>query len=243
MKSCEDYRGLFSEALEGGSEVKATLQAHLERCEDCRRLFDEFSSLFSGPALLDGLPAPEQMSVELVASPCTRWLRRLFSAIDRELPEEELGELFEHLESCPDCRRAWGDLSLIHQLSDAIQAPESLVQLCLRHEAPRRFRQVLGRKTASAAAYFLAVLASLVIGNPVSFARYSQATATVQQLRSVVSPEVSEVARSGRGELRLMLWRSLRFGQKAMNNIELAWNEMVGNTNPEAAVNKKEGSS
>ncbi len=243
MKSCENWREGFEEALHGGVDSVAGLREHLEICEDCRDLYQEYSGLFGDSPWLGELPAPSGLQTAVSDSPCTRWLRRLFQAVDRELGEEELGDLFEHLEGCEDCRRVWVDLSLIHQLGEAMEAPEGLLQLCLRHEAPRVSRPVLGRKTASAAAYFLAVLASLIIGNPVTFARYNQASATVQQIRKVVSPEVSAVARSGRGEFRVMLWRCLRWGEERLNSIEATWDRLSGREGPSDSRKEKEGSS
>jgi predicted anti-sigma-YlaC factor YlaD len=230
MRSCEDFRSIFSDLLEEevDTAVRELFEQHLRECRACKSLWDEFLGLFGGEFLLQTLDPPDGLLDGLTASPCSRWLRMLFAAIDRELPEEQLGDLFEHLEACPDCRRVWGDFSLIHQAGEALQPSSGLVEICRCHEAPSRIRPVLGRKTATAAAYFLAVLASVVIGNPVTFARYSQASTTVQQLRSVVVPEVSEVARTGRGEFRVILWRALRFGEEGMQRIEKGWKSISG---------------
>jgi len=243
MSSCDVWREYFGEAIEEGSVRAPGFVEHLEDCDDCRSLFEVYTDLFSDSPWLAELPAPAGLASVVSGSPCARWLRRLYAAVDRESAEADLGALFDHLESCSECRRVWVDFSLIREVGECLKAPDGLVEACLRHQRPRRIRPVLGRMTASAAAYFLAVLASLVIGNPVTFARYNQATATVQQIRAVVSPEVSAVAVSGRGELRVMLWRCLLWGEQQMKTIEDAWTEIIGGDQPSASGNEKEGSS
>lgn len=79
-------------------------------------------------------------------------------------------------------------------------------------------RPILNRRMATAAAYFLAVLTSLVIGNPVTLAR-SQAGTTVGRVAEVVSAEVSDVAEHGRGEARIMLWRVWKWGERKVEAV------------------------
>jgi hypothetical protein len=71
---------------------------------------------------------------------------------------------------------------------------------------------------ATAAAYFLAVLTSLVIGNPVTLAR-SGAGDAVGRVAEVVSTEVVEVAENGRGEARIMLWRMWKWGERKVEAV------------------------
>jgi len=71
---------------------------------------------------------------------------------------------------------------------------------------------------ATAAAYFLAVLTSLVIGNPVTLAR-SGAGEAVGRVAEVVSTEVGEVAEHGRGEARIMLWRMWKWGERKVEAV------------------------
>jgi hypothetical protein len=71
---------------------------------------------------------------------------------------------------------------------------------------------------ATAAAYFLAVLTSLVIGNPVTLAR-SGAGDAVGRVAEAVSTEVSGVAESGRGEARIMLWRVWKWGERKVEAV------------------------
>jgi hypothetical protein len=71
---------------------------------------------------------------------------------------------------------------------------------------------------ATAAAYFLAVLTSLVIGNPVTLAR-SGADEALGRVAEVVSSEVSDVAEQGRGEARIMLWRLWKWGERKIEAV------------------------
>jgi hypothetical protein len=69
-------------------------------------------------------PSP-RLRDALTASPCRCWLGLLFRAVDRELDEGGLTRLLAHLESCDSCRRAWGDLALIHQVGEALVPPHT----------------------------------------------------------------------------------------------------------------------
>ena len=68
------------------------------------------------------------------------------------------------------------------------------------------------------AAYFLAVITSLVIGNPVTLAR-SGAGEAVGRVAEAVSTEVGEVAESGKGEVRIMLWRMWKWGERKVEAV------------------------
>jgi len=223
--------------------MREAFEAHLEKCPQCRDLWEEYNTLFGKGALLEQLDPPQEVFETLTASPCARRLSMLFSAIDRELPSEQLDQLFEHLETCPECRGVWGDFSLIHQAGDALVPPADLMTSCLRHEAPVHHRPVLGRKTATAAAYFLAVLTSLAIGNPVTFARYNQAASAVSQFKSVVAPEVSRARDIGRGEIRVMLWRGLRWSGETLQALQTQMDTLLGKDSEAHPDQEKEGQS
>ena len=108
----------------------------------------------------------------------------------------------------------------MHQVGTALTPSSRLVARCNTvHQRPRRAsRRVLGVRTATAAAYLLAVLTTLVIGNPVTLARY-RALGAVQQATEVVSGGVGEVASSGRGEVRVMVWRAWQWGRRQLETL------------------------
>ncbi len=216
MNGCDTCRERFSAYLEGDLEPDEVLivEGHLEECSECRETLDSFRSILDIGDAFTSLEPPAHLKSEVADSPCRRWLGLLFSAIDREISESNLDRLFQHLESCPSCRSAWGDLSLIHQVGDALEPPSHLLARCFRPRRPFSARKVLGRKTATAAAYSLALLASLAIGNPVTLTRYEN-SAPLQQVNALIKSGVSDATQTGRSEARVMLWRAIHLGQRA----------------------------
>ncbi|MBD3853671.1 MAG: zf-HC2 domain-containing protein [Acidobacteria bacterium] len=215
MLSCTDVRDLFSLYLDGELEEEkaCAVRDHLAECSECTELTETMELIAGAGAALAGVEPPDHLAGDLQASPCRRWMGLLFQAVDREISQHNLERLLTHLEACPSCRRAWQDLTLIHQVSEAMEPPPHLVNLCIRAREKRPgVRPILNRRLATAAAYLLAVLTSLIIGNPVTLAR-SQAVA------NVVTAEVSDVAEQGRGEARIMLWRAWKWGERKVEAV------------------------
>jgi predicted anti-sigma-YlaC factor YlaD len=221
MLSCTDVRellGLYAEN-ELEEEIACTVRDHLASCSECSELAEMMAEILDAGSALAELDPPPSLAADLSASPCRRWLGLLFQAVDREISQHNLERLLTHLEACPSCRRTWQDLTLIHQVGDAMTPPSYLVSKCIRaRDKKPRVRPILNRRMATAAAYFLAVLTSLVIGNPVTLAR-SQAGTTVGRVAEVVSAEVSDVAEQGRGEARIMLWRVWKWGERKVEAV------------------------
>ncbi len=213
MAPCEEIRELLGQLLEGGLDdaAAAAVGEHLERCEECSELRDTLARIEDTVAPLRDLEPPAHLASDIAASPCRRWLGLLFSAVDREITQPNLDRLLPHLESCPSCRAAWNDLTLIHQVGDAMVPPRGLLERCITvRRAIHRLRPVLSRRAIVAAAYAVAVLASLTVGNPVSIAR----SPVVQRVAETVTSGVSEVAEESRGELRVMIWRAWQWGNR-----------------------------
>jgi predicted anti-sigma-YlaC factor YlaD len=222
MLSCTDVRDLLSLYLDGELEEEkaCAVRDHLADCSECTELGETMELITGAGADLAGLEPPEHLAGDLQASPCRRWMGLLFQAVDREISQHNLERLLTHLEACPACRRAWQDLTLIHQVSEAMEPPPHLVNLCIRAREKRpTARPILNRRVATAAAYLLAVMTSLIIGNPVTLAR-SQAGTTVGRVVDVVSTEVSEAAEEGRGEARIMLWRVWKWGERKVEAVK-----------------------
>ena len=221
MSGCTDVRDLLSLYLEGELEEEQAIMVreHLAECEDCAGILDTLESIVEAGSALDELDPPDHLLADLASSPCTRWLGLLFQAVDREISQHNLERLLTHLEACPSCRRTWQDLTLVHQVSDAMEPSQYLLKRCIaaREKRPET-RPLLNRRMATAAAYLLAVLTSLVIGNPVTLAR-SGAGDAVGRVAEVVSTEVSGVAESGRGEARIMLWRAWKWGERKVEAV------------------------
>jgi predicted anti-sigma-YlaC factor YlaD len=221
MSGCTDVRDLLSLYLEGEleDEQAITMREHLAACEDCAGILETLESIVDAGSALDELDPPDHLLSDLASSPCTRWLGLLFQAVDREISQHNLERLLTHLEACPSCRRTWQDLTLVHQVSDAMEPSQYLLKRCIAARDRRpEVRPLLNRRMATVAAYFLAVLTSLVIGNPVTLAR-SGAGEAVGRVAEAVSTEVSGVAESGRGEARIMLWRVWKWGERKVEAV------------------------
>jgi len=187
------------------------VREHLAGCTECAGLFEAMEQVVEAGAFLKNIDPPENLAEDLSASPCRRWLGLLFQAVDREISQHNLERLLTHMESCPSCRGAWQDLTLIHQVGEAMEPPPYLLKRCIATREGRRLsRTIMSRRMATAAAYLLAVLTSLIIGNPVTLAR----NPTVERVTEAVAAEVVEVADQGRGEARMMLWRVWKWGER-----------------------------
>lgn len=220
MTDCLRLRELLGELIDGELDAAraAWMQEHLRECPECAALAETMIAIRDDAAAVASLlEPPDELAGELAASPCRRWLGLLYRAVDRELSEAGLTRLVGHLEGCASCRRAWNDLTLIHQAGEALAPPPGLLERCVA--APRRglSRSVIGRRTATAAAYLLAVLTSLTVGNPVTLARVQ-----AQRVADTVSEEVSQVAAESRGEARVVLWRTWQFVDRQLGVIREA---------------------
>ena len=217
MLTCEQARELLGQLLEGTltDETRIALEQHLASCAECRETRAALEMIRAVLPRLGELEPPQQLANDLAASPCRRWLGLLHQAVDHEIDHRGLERLLAHLDGCPTCRQAWNDLSLIRQVSDALEPPPSLLERCI--EAPRRVfrRPILSRRVATAAAYLMAVLVSLMVGNPVSIAR----SPVVQRVTTAVTSEVGQAAEHGRGEVRVMLWRAWQWAERQVSAI------------------------
>lgn len=215
MDRCSDFREHLSLYLEDELEAsQATeVQEHLASCAECADLAETMSEVMGCGAILGDLEPPEGLAADLAESPCRLWLGLLFQAVDHEISDHNLRRLLSHLESCPSCRRTWQDMTLMHQVGEAIKPSQYLLKRCInaRDRKPKT-TPILNRRLATAAAYLLAVMTSLIVGNPVTLAR-SQAVPAVERVTEIVSTEVAEVAQQGRGEVRVMLWRVWKWGE------------------------------
>ncbi len=151
--------------------------------------------------------------------------------------DRNLERLLSHLESCPSCRRTWQDLTLMHQIGEAMEPSQYLLTRCINsRERKPKVTPILNRRLATAAAYLLAVMTSLIVGNPVTLAR-SQAVPAVERVAEVVTTEVAEAAQQGRGEVRVMMWRVWKWGENKVETVRsyLTGNEQDSNDDENAA--------
>jgi len=224
MTSCRSVQELFESLLEGALDPAAasSVREHVRGCSECAELLATVEAIAEAIAPWRSVEPPAQLVGELQSSPCRRWLGLLFRAVDHELEDVNLARLLEHLEVCGACREVWNDLALVHQVGDSLQPPPALLARCLAPRRSLRGAPVLSRRAVTVAAYLLAVVASLALGNPVTLARHEQTTEAVQSLASTVTSGVGEVAASGTAELKVMLWRVWRWGSRQLDGVQQA---------------------
>jgi len=233
VSTCTDLRELFPAVLENEATDAETerVHAHVESCPECAALFEAMGLVVGAGAFLAEVEPPEQLADELASSPCRRWLGLLYQAVDRECSQANLERLLGHLESCSSCRQVWHDLSLIHQVGEAMKPPNHLLRKCIMvRDAVARIT-VLPRRTATAAAYILALLASVAIGNPTIIAQDLHSAASEQVAKAASG--VSEVAAEGRGEARVALWRAMKWGGEKIDAI-VDWVDRLRNDDSNA---------
>jgi predicted anti-sigma-YlaC factor YlaD len=233
VNTCTDIRDLFASVLEneaGEAEVER-VRAHIDECAECAELYDAMGMVVGAGAFMADLEPPPHIGEELASSPCRRWLGLLYQAVDREISQPNLERLLTHLEACPSCRRVWHDLSLIHQVGDAMAPPNHLLNKCITVRDAIAKITILPRRTATAAAYILALLASLAIGNPTIVAQDLHSAASEKVAKAATG--VSEVAADGRGEARVALWRAMRWGEEKIDAVR-GWVSRVTNDDDNA---------
>jgi hypothetical protein len=125
----------------------------------------------------------------------------------------------------------WHDLTLIHQVGEAMVPPNHLLSKCISVRDAIARIPILGRRTATAAAYVLALVTSLAIGNPTIIAQDFQAVAVDKVSRAASG--VSEVAADGRGEIRVAIWRTMQWGGKKIDTVR-GWFDQLIATDDEA---------
>lgn len=221
MKTCDEFRLLIGTLLDGELDAaeEERLRAHCSTCEECADLLSAMQTIDETLQPLADLDPPDSLLFEVAHSPCRRWLGLLSQAVDREISETNLERLISHLESCETCRQTWSDLTLVHQVGEALEPSQSLLQKCIAVRIRRPRTRILGTRAATAAAYFLAVLTSILVGNPVTLGR-SPSGATVQKVATSVSVGMAEVAEEGRGEARMMLWKAWNWGTRQVDAVK-----------------------
>lgn len=200
------------------SEARS-VQGHLEECQECRLLAEELRRIRRDLEPIRDLNPPADLEGSLSGSACSRWRRTLFTALDGELPEEELPALLEHLDDCSDCSRVWTGISALRQVGTSLVPSPGLALRCQRIPWAARRQRIPGARAALAMAYVLAVAVSLLLGNPVAMARREVRTAA-DRVGQRVETHVQAVEDEGRGELRLLVWRIWRMGERTATAVQ-----------------------
>ncbi len=223
MNTCEHIRNAMTAHLDGEliAADEDRFLAHIESCVECAETLEAMEMITGAGSLLEDIhPSPVVIDT-LTGFSCSRWLNLLFSAVDRDIEEENLERLLAHLEDCEGCRHTWNDMTLVRQLSLALTPPLGLKKRCTQLRKPVTKTSIMGKRTAVAAAYFLAVLTSLVIGNPVILARNPAAHSVLNAVENV-STGVEVVTSSSKGEFRVMLGRAWHWGSQKASSLHEA---------------------
>jgi predicted anti-sigma-YlaC factor YlaD len=235
VTSCTGIRDLFAAVLENeAAEAEITqVRTHIEGCRECAEVYAAMAMVIGAGDFLAEVEPPPHIAEEIASSPCRRWLGLLYQAVDREISQPNLERLLTHLGSCQSCRRVWHDLTLIHQVGEAMKPPNHLLQKCIKARETIARIAILPRRTATAAAYVLALLASLAIGNPTIIAQDLHAVAAEKVAQAASG--VSEVAADGRGEVRVILWRAMNWGERKVDTVR-GWVDHLRNNDNDVST-------
>jgi predicted anti-sigma-YlaC factor YlaD len=178
MTSCDELLAF----LETGDpdRLPAALERHAAECETCREALDRIRGLAEGAAALARVKAPHELLERLRRMPrlpaeCERAQELLCGGLDGELDESGRRDLMGHMYGCAGCRAVWEAFATLREVGrDTRVRPRLQAVAALpprqRIESRRRLA-FFDLRLATAAAYLLAALTVMLIGNPASLAR------------------------------------------------------------------------
>jgi anti-sigma factor RsiW len=219
MTRCELILDHLDAAMSGA--LSEELAAHLAGCPECQLAVQRARSVLEGEQVLASVRAPEKLRQRLknlvrLPPACESAMERLGAALDGELPEEERGELLEHMHACSSCLAVWEAFATLRDVGANTRPPARLrAALALpprrRVEARRRPRRFFDLRLATAAAYLLAALTVVLLSNPETVARESTyqmdraatyASAVVHNRVKSYSQRLSEAVAGAEGWVR-----------------------------------------
>jgi len=178
MRACDELLDFLETGDPAG--LPAPLAHHAEECAGCRDALDRLRGLADGAAVMAGLHAPPELVERLRRMPrlpadCERAQDLLAEALDGALDEPARRELMGHLHGCAACRTTWEAFATLREVGRDTRARARLRAVAAlpprqRIEGRRRLA-FFDLRLATAAAYVLAALTVMLIGNPASFAR------------------------------------------------------------------------
>ncbi len=178
MSTCERLLEHLDDAVAG--TLPADLAAHLAGCASCRDAVGRAKLLAEAPGDLSGLRAPEPLVARIVAMPrlaaaCEEVVDAFDDALDGRLDPERRRTFVDHLRACPTCQAGWEAFATLREVgattrSSAVRTAALAVHPSARIDARRRGRLV-DLRLATAAAYLVAALTVMLVGNPGTLAR------------------------------------------------------------------------
>ncbi len=182
MKEC-DVLAEHVEELLSGEELAGALAAHVTQCASCAELLRRARTTSEGGHMLHQVKAPEALkrSVKtMVRLPqaCERAVELLGAALDGEADQAGRTELLEHLHGCTSCRAAWEALATLREVGSKVRVSGHMRARLALHPsqhiaAHRRPKRLFDLRLATAAAYLLAAITVVLVGNPAQVARAS----------------------------------------------------------------------
>jgi hypothetical protein len=178
MTSCDELLAL----LETGDpdRLPPALERHAADCRACGEALDRIRGLADGAAALARVHAPQELLERLRRMPrlpaeCERAQELLGGALDGELDEAGRRDLMGHMYGCPGCRGAWEAFATLREVGRDTRVGARLRAVAAlpprqRIESRRRLA-FFDLRLATAAAYLLAALTVMLVGNPASLAR------------------------------------------------------------------------
>lgn len=178
MRTCDELLAF----LETGDpdRLSAELERHAADCDACREALDRIRGLAEGTAALAHVRAPAELLDRLRRMPrlpaeCERAQELLGGALDGELDDTGRRELMGHLYGCAGCRGVWEAFATLREVGRAARVRPRLRAVAAlpprqRIEGRRRLA-FFDLRLATAAAYLLAALTVMLVGNPASLAR------------------------------------------------------------------------
>ena len=182
MRPCDQILEQLDAAVNGS--LPDELAAHLKSCASCQAAVARAQGLDEAARVLSEAHAPAALVARLKTLPrlapaCEEALILVDAALAGDLEPEGQNTLLQHVNSCDRCRVAWEAFATLREVGIATVASARLrarlaVPTRLRVE-PRRQRARVDLRLATAAAYLVAALTVLLIGDPARLARASSA--------------------------------------------------------------------
>lgn len=180
MTACDLLRQDLEAAVAG--ELDPELARHLEECADCRDAVRRAARCEEGGAMLHIVRAPAELKAKLKAMArlpheCEQALEWFSPALDGELDAAGQRQLLGHLRDCRTCQAAWEAMATLREVGSLTQLPKGVRHALAVHPreriSVRRRRRPFDLRLVTAAAYLLAALTVLLIGNPAQIAKAS----------------------------------------------------------------------
>ncbi len=203
MKACDE---LLDRLEAGRTELPAELAAHAQVCDDCGQALARAQGLDEAGHAVRGLRAPADLvgrikDMRRLPLACEQAIELTSVALDGDLGPAGREELVAHLHACASCGAMWEAMATMQEVGRLTPVGTRLrARLAVhpRHRVDvRRRSSLFDLRLATAAAYLIAAMSVVLIGNPASIARASSAGVEKAQLytRAAVENRVDSLAR------------------------------------------------